>query len=299
MVGITHESPIKIIRDHPRVVVDLLETAFGIKVDSELMVRSASEACTQLAPTAYTADNVVELCEGGATKPTICVIAETQTTIDVRKRGSWPLYVASQWAKTMAPCYLVVICPRRSVAEWARRPIMLGHPGFDLVPLVVGPGTGQGAQPLITTTEQAARMPELAVLSTLANVAPPTEKSIEVLHAALATIDNQNAEFGRLYTGMVLAGLSQAAKKLLEEYVTTGTADFKFKHDPFLEYEARGEARGEVKGEAKSVLKLLAGRGVAVPDEVRDRVLGCQDEEQLDRWLIRAATAESADELFG
>ena len=237
-------------------------------------------------------------CEGAATEPTISVIAETQTTIDPRKHGSWPLYIASQWAETKSPCYLVVICPRRSVAEWARRPIALGHPDFSLKPLVVGPGTGPDAQPLITTTDQAARMPELAILSTLANVTPPTRESIEITHAALATIDNQNAESGRLYTGMVLAGLSQAAKKLLEEYVTTGTADFKFEHDPFLEYEARGEARGVVKGEAESVLKLLAGRGVAVPDGVRDRVLACKDEEQLDRWLIRAATAESTDELF-
>ncbi len=212
-------------------------------MDPQVKVRSASEACAQLAPTAYTADNVVELCEGVATEPTISVIAETQTTMDPSKHGSWPLYLASQWARTRSPCYLVVICPGRSVAEWARRPIALGHPDFNLRPLVVGPGTGLGAQPLITTTDQAARMPELAILSTLANVTPPTEESIEITHAALATIDNQNPEFGRLYTGMVLAGLSQAAKKLLEEYVTTGTADFKFKHDPFLEYEA-GEAKG-------------------------------------------------------
>ncbi|TDD82164.1 hypothetical protein E1293_17080 [Actinomadura darangshiensis] len=304
MVGVTHESPIKIIRDNPEVVAQLLEVAFGVKLNrTELTVRSASEACTQLAPIAYTADNVVQLCEGDAAEPTISVVAETQTTVDPAKHGSWPLYVASQWAKTRCPCYLVVIASKRRVADWARTPIELGHPDFVLKPLVLGPGKGAGTVPLVTTPRQAAEMPELAILGTLASVMPPTESSMEITHAALATIDNKNRELGKLYTGMVVSVLSDAAKKLLEDYVSAGTADFKFKHDPFIEYEtrglAKGEARGLAKGEAEAVLKVLAARGFSVADDVRERVLACEDTDQLDRWLVRAATADSSDELFG
>jgi hypothetical protein len=290
MVTTEHEYPIKIIRDSPEVIVQLMRLAFGVEVQSEFTIRSASEACTQLAPVAYTADNVVEICEGTATKPTISIVAETQRAVDHDKRGSWPLYVASQWATTSAPCYLVVICPRPAVADWARKPIKLGHPGFELTPLVLGPGSG----PLITSTEQAAQMPELTILCTLANVTPHTRESMEIAHAALATIENENAKTGAFYTGILLAVLAQSAKKLLEEYVITGTPDFKFENDPFLPYVAEGETRGE----AKAVLKVLAARGVSVPDDVRERVLACEDPEQVDRWLARASTADTADELF-
>ncbi|SPT58414.1 hypothetical protein [Actinomadura madurae] len=295
MVTTEHESPIKIIRDNPEVLVQLMKLAFGIDAGPDLTIRSASEACTQLAPVSYTADNVVEICEGTSTEPTLSIVAETQRAVDHDKCGSWPLYVTSQWAKTRAPCYLVVICPRPAVAEWAREPIKLGHPGFELTPLVLGPGS----EPLITSTEQAAQMPELTILCTLANVTPHTRESMEIAHAALATIENEDAKTGALYTGILMAVLAQSAKKLLEEYVITGTPDFKFENDPFRPYVAEGEAKGEVRGEAKAVLKVLAARGVSVPDDARERVLACEDTEQLDRWLARAVTAESVDDVFG
>ncbi|SNT31794.1 hypothetical protein SAMN05443665_102380 [Actinomadura meyerae] len=298
MVTAEHESPIKIIRDHPEVIVQLLEVAFDIKVSADATIRSASEACTQLAPTAYTADNVVEIYEGASTEPTLSVVAETQRGVDARKHRSWPLYVAEQFAKTLRPCYLVVISPRRSVADWARQPIKLGHPGFDLTPLVVGPGTG----PLITSTHQAARMPEMTVLSALANVTPHTREFKEITHAALATIDNQNEKSGELYTDMVMAVLSNAAKQILEEYVTTGTADYKFKSEPFLRHRAEGRAEGKAEGraegEAEALLVILENRGVGVSGAARERILACRDESVLREWLRRALTATSVDELF-
>ncbi|MDL4821305.1 hypothetical protein [Actinomadura opuntiae] len=290
MISAQHETPIEIIRENPEVIPQLLKLAFGIEVSDDVTVRSASEACTHLAPTAYTADNVVEICEGGATEPTLAVVAETQRAVDPRKRHSWPVYLTTLHARADCPCYLVVICPRKSVADWARKPISIGHPGFDLAPLVVGPGTG----PLVTTTAEAAEKPELTVLAALANVTPPDARTLEITHAALATIDGTDQKTAQLYTDMVLAVLPKAAQNILEDLVTTGTAEYKFKSEPFLRHYAEGEA----KGEAKSVLKILAARGLTVSDEVRERVLGCQEESQLDDWLIRAGTVTSAEELF-
>jgi hypothetical protein len=62
--------------------------------------------------------------------------------------------------------------------------------------------------------------------------------------------------------------------------------------------EARGEARGETRGKAEAVLSVLAARGVAVPAQVRDRVLGCSDLTALDRWIARAAVIPDAQALF-
>lgn len=66
----------------------------------------------------------------------------------------------------------------------------------------------------------------------------------------------------------------------------------------FLEGEAKGEAKGRAEGKAESVLRVLAARGVEVPEATARRVLECTDSETLDRWLDRAVTAAHVEELF-
>jgi hypothetical protein len=51
-------------------------------------------------------------------------------------------------------------------------------------------------------------------------------------------------------------------------------------------------------GEAKSVLLVLKARGLAVPDHVHERITGCSDTDQLERWIQRAATIDHAEQLF-
>jgi Uma2 family endonuclease len=61
----------------------------------------------------------------------------------------------------------------------------------------------------------------------------------------------------------------------------------------FDESEARRFNDGWVK--AQAVLTVLRGRGLTVSDGARDRVRGARDLAALDRWLVLAATAASAD----
>ncbi|WP_280217740.1 hypothetical protein [Nocardia neocaledoniensis] len=63
-------------------------------------------------------------------------------------------------------------------------------------------------------------------------------------------------------------------------------------------YFAEGEARGEARGEAKSVLTVLDARGVAVPTEIRDRILSCDDLDQLQKWLRMALEVNRATDLL-
>ena len=60
----------------------------------------------------------------------------------------------------------------------------------------------------------------------------------------------------------------------------------------------QGEARGEVRCEAKAILKILLGRGLIVAPQEQERILHCQDEGTLDRWLQRALTARSTSEVL-
>ncbi len=64
----------------------------------------------------------------------------------------------------------------------------------------------------------------------------------------------------------------------------------------YLVEEIRDEARTESR--VQDILLVLETRGLDVPDEVRERVIGCDDPGLLRRWLTRAVTAPSAGEIF-
>ncbi|PZG16259.1 hypothetical protein C1J01_21620 [Nonomuraea aridisoli] len=64
-------------------------------------------------------------------------------------------------------------------------------------------------------------------------------------------------------------------------------------------YQGEYAERLHAEGEAKSVLWVLEGRGVPVPEGARERVMGCRDMALFDAWLLRAIEVASADEFFG
>ena len=43
---------------------------------------------------------------------------------------------------------------------------------------------------------------------------------------------------------------------------------------------------------------VLDARGINVPDELRERITACTDLEQLGKWIRRAATAHTAQDLL-
>jgi len=61
---------------------------------------------------------------------------------------------------------------------------------------------------------------------------------------------------------------------------------------------AKGLAKGEAIGLAKGLLAVLEARGISVIGEARTRIEECKDEATLHRWLARATTALSLDDVF-
>lgn len=51
-------------------------------------------------------------------------------------------------------------------------------------------------------------------------------------------------------------------------------------------------------GTRATILALLEARGIACPDDTRARLLSCDDLPTLQRWLVRATTADSAVAVF-
>ena len=58
--------------------------------------------------------------------------------------------------------------------------------------------------------------------------------------------------------------------------------------------EAKGRVEGRVEGRREALLTLLEARGLAVTPALRARVGACVDLARLERWIVRAATAQSA-----
>lgn len=61
----------------------------------------------------------------------------------------------------------------------------------------------------------------------------------------------------------------------------------------------KGIVDGTARGEARALLKILAQRGLAVSDNQRRRISECVSLATLDRWLDRALSVTSVDEMFG
>ncbi len=62
--------------------------------------------------------------------------------------------------------------------------------------------------------------------------------------------------------------------------------------------QALAETQQALDGLRNGIAALLAARGLPCPDERRAELAGCQDPATLQRWLLRATTAASVDQVF-
>jgi hypothetical protein len=60
----------------------------------------------------------------------------------------------------------------------------------------------------------------------------------------------------------------------------------------------QGLARGRAEARADALVTILSARGIVPSAAQLDRVRSCGDVALLDRWIARAATASTADEVF-
>jgi len=56
-------------------------------------------------------------------------------------------------------------------------------------------------------------------------------------------------------------------------------------------------AEGEAAGQARAILAFLTARGISVSAAVRAQITACKNAQTLDRWIVRATTASSAEEV--
>jgi hypothetical protein len=288
-----HEVLIDMFRGRPSLAAELLDGPLHDVLPDYDEAHLVSADLTDVAPTEYRADAVVTLTRMG--EIVFAVVVEVQRRVDKKKRRSWPAYVTTLHARLGCPVDLLVVCPHQKVADWAAEPITISLSPSTIHPLALGPAQ----TPVVTDPESARRLPELAVLSTLAHATRPDP--LPRFDALLAALDVIETERAFLYHDFVLSVLPAAARKLLEDYMTTTEYPFQseFAKRNFADGKQEGKQEGKAEAKAQDVLTILDARGVTVSDEARGTITECIDLEQLDRWIRRAATAEHVEDLGG
>ena len=298
MPSLTHEALLLLFKNRPELAPKLLRDALDVTLPAYAEARIESAELTDVLPTEYRADLVVLLVDG---KPVLGIVVEVQLELkkDDRKFFTWPVYVANLRARLSCPTCVLVVTPSESVADRARTPIVLG-PGSTVTPFVVGPRT----VPVVRDAEVAKRDPELAVLSVMAHGKDEPELAVQIATAAFEACRGLDDERALLYLDLVGISLGAIARAAFEDLMGNGTyefqSDFAKKHRAAGKEEGRaaGKEEGRAAGEATAVLTVLEARGINVADEQQARILACTELEVLDRWIRKAVTITSADDLF-
>jgi hypothetical protein len=280
-----HEILVDLFKHRPSLGAEILAEVLGFSIPPYTEARLASSDLTEIQPAEYRADVVAILLEGD--EPVRVIIVEVQLAADLHKRFSWPSYVTNSRAAHRCPVGLLVVAPDPGVAGWCAEPIETGVPGFVLRPPVLR----RSAVPVVTDPEEAARRPELGVLSVMAH--GETEQGTTIAEAVLPAIRELDDERARLYYDLVYNSLNQAARRALEELMKGYEYQSDFARKYVAQGRAEGLAEGRVEEAARAVLAVLRARGIAVPDSIRERILAQKDPERLERWLEKAAVASS------
>ncbi len=289
MPKLSHEALVHLVRAAPGVIVELLQRQLGLDLPAQTHARITAAELVDLNLAEYRADAVITL--GPDTAPTEAFVLEAQNDVDVRKRRTWPLYVAGLRARLGCPVTLVIVALDPQVAAWCAEPIDLGRQRGTIHPLVLGPTE----IPTITDFDEARRAPELAVLSVAAHGREPGAEYIAL--AALAAVHDLDSGREVLYLDFILALLGEVARAALEQLMNPAT--YQYQSDFARKYIALGKAEGKAEGEAKALLKLLHVKGFTVPPELATRIETCKNLDQLDVWIERVLTATTLDDVFG
>ena len=286
-----HEILVDLFKNRPSLVAEILTDVLHVPLPAYTEARLASIDLTEIQPATYRADVVVLLLLDGSVTVRVIVV-EVQLDKKERKRFTWPTYLTVSRAIHECPADLLVVAPDPAVAAWCAEPIEIGPPGFVLWPQVLR----RSDIPVVTAAEEAARRPELAVLSAMAH--GETEQGVTIASAVLPAIQGLDDDRARFYYDLVYNALNDAARQVLETMMKGYEYQSDFAKKYYGQGRMEGRTEGLAEGEAQAVLTVLRARGIAVPEAVQQRILAQKDPERLERWLQRAAVAASIADVL-
>jgi hypothetical protein len=311
VLSIAHEDLVRLFDERPELASELLQRCLKVAIPRYRHAASEKDSIKASRPVELHVDAVVS-CKRSNGKAVYAVVVEVQLRTKQDKLYSWPVYVTSVRRRLRCPVALLVVTPSESVARWARRSISIG-PSATLTPSVVL--LGPEVVPAVTSRMQAARIPELALLSVWAHGHGDPERAVRIAKAAFAaTRQAANArrlgrESAEVYSWAIREALGPIARKVfemepdIERFFDAATRRKLRKAQAKGRAEGRAEAREQAKAEAlrtkrDAVVAVLKARDLPVTDRQRARIDACTDGRQLDTLLRNAATAASTTAVF-
>jgi hypothetical protein len=274
-----HEILVELFREDGRLAAELLGRCAGIAIEHS-RVEHRSIDLSQVVSTDYRADNVIVL-HGRNGRAITGVIVEVQLRKDRDKLRAWPVYVAALRARLRCPAVLLVVTRKPAVARWARQTIELGHPGFQLTPLVVG----FADVPRITDLETASQLPQLAVLSVMAH------PELEIAAVAVEAISGLPEDLFRLYYDVILRALPAELRRRLEARMIKG---YQYQSDFARKYYGQGLEEGREEGLRAAIVALARSKLKTVSPEDLARIATLTDVRVLTDLVSALGQARTA-----
>jgi hypothetical protein len=284
-----HDTINTLFRDRPVLAVEILRDLVGVEVPVDCPVRLEANDFNDRPSKDFQPDTVITV--GTPQAPAHGIVVEIQQEKSHAKRRQLPRYAAALWLLLQCPVTVLCVCTDPEAAGWYAEPTDTDLPGYVFRPAVLAPGD----IPVITDRDTAARQPELAVLGVMVH-----GRNRQVLETFMAALELMKDDHSPKYYEHACSMAAPAARRILEEIMasTTWPVHSRFAREHFGRGKEEGKAEGKAEGEAESVLRVLAVRGVEVPDDVRARIRACSDLRQLEVWLERAVSADCAADLF-
>lgn len=286
MVNSSHEAMHRIFQEYPGLFSGVSK-ALGLPVIQPTSVTVLPTDLTEIQPVERRVDTLLRF---DGEEPVLLAV-EAQSAKDPNKPASWAYYLSFLHTKYKTPPLLLVVCQDRATAEWAAQPVPIGPrwwAALTLHPLVAGPHN----MPVINDPDEARADLALATLSAITHAKEPAVDGIlKALSTALQDVPEAVADPIIEFTAQGL-GVNRRAGELWRNLVAVDLSFYK----SYISEEIRDEGRAQ-RG-AEDILLVLETRGIDVPDQVRERIIACDDPELLRRWLTRAVTAPSAAEIF-
>jgi hypothetical protein len=284
-----HEILVDLFKNRPSLAAEILVEVLGLSLPAYTEARLASIDLTEIQPAEYRADVVVLLLDGDVRVRVL--IVEVQLAVDPRKRLSLPAYMTVSRAIHGCPAGLLVVAPDPIVAAWCAEPIETGVPGFVLNPPVLR----RTAIPIVTDPTEAARRPELAVLSVLAH--GDTEQGATIAGALLPALQGLDDDRARFYYDLVYNSLNEAARRALEAMMKGYEYQSDFAKKYVEQGREQGREEGREQGERVLLLRQLRKRFGELPAIVVARVESAEV-AVIERWGDRVLNATTLAEVL-
>lgn len=266
MVSVEHQWLVELFRTGRALAPALLRLCAGVELPHHHIAEATTDL-SELVSAEYRVDAAVEL-RDDEDRLVAAILVEVQLCRDERKPFTWPSYVAGLRARLECPVYLLVFCNDAAIARWAQQAIALGHPGFELAPIVIE----LSQLPRSVEHSLLQMLPELGVLSSIAHA------ERDLANATIRALDTLPSDRKALYLDFLFSRLPAALRATMEVPMMEG---YKYQSDFARKYYGQGQDDGRREGKneglRESVFKLAQRLVPELSAQARAQIQAMED----------------------